>query len=179
MKRDIINPQMKVGDLLDQYPELEQTLIDIAPTFSKLKNPELRRTIVRVATLQQAALTGDVPVQDVINRLREAAGPVAGTFAADADAPGSSQPESDASEPSWLSGATERVEFDARPMLQSGAHPLQAVFAKLHDLPADAALDLITPFHPAPLVDAVQAKGWRTHSRQDAPDRFVTSIGGA
>ncbi|MCZ7558127.1 MAG: DUF1858 domain-containing protein [Bacteroidia bacterium] len=173
MKRDIINPQMKVGDLLDQYPELEETLISIAPAFSKLKNPVLRRTIARVATLQQAALTGNVPVHEVVNTLRTAAGQTK-----DDDASQSPIAARDAeSVPAWLSGATERVEFDARPVLASGAHPLQEVFARLQQLPQGAVLDLITPFYPAPLVDAVRGKGWDAIHTERGKDLFVTTIG--
>ena len=173
MTRETINPQMKVGTFLDQYPELEETLIGMAPAFGKLKNPILRRTIARVATLQQAALTGDVSVSELINRLREAAG----QSAHEETSMESGQQNMNSDEPDWLTNATERREFDARPMLERGAHPLQEVFGRLNDLPAGAVLELITPFHPAPLVDAVRAKGWNTSSRKEAPDRFVTSIG--
>jgi uncharacterized protein (DUF2249 family) len=175
VKRDIINPQMKVGDLLDQYPELEETLIIIAPAFSKLKNPVLRRTIARVATLQQAALTGNVAVHEVVNRLRAAAGqnPEADTPTVDAGQAATT------AVPAWLSGAKERVEFDARPVLASGAHPLQEVFSRLQQLPEGAVLDLVTPFYPAPLVDAVRAKGWEVVPSTRGDDVFVTSIGRA
>lgn len=175
MKRDIITPQMKVGDLLDQYPELEETLIGISPAFSKLKNPVLRRTIARVATLQQAALTGSVPVHEVVNTLRTAAGQTA-----EDDAPQRAVAARVVeSVPDWLSGVKERVEFDARPVLASGAHPLQEVFSRLQQLPEGAVLDLITPFYPAPLVDAVRAKGWEAVHAKRGDDVFVTSIGRA
>ncbi|MEZ5197410.1 MAG: PAS domain-containing protein [Bacteroidales bacterium] len=70
----IITPKTKVAELLDAYPQLEDVLIDIAPTFKKLKNPVLRRTIARVATLQQAASVGGVPVDVIINKLRGSLG---------------------------------------------------------------------------------------------------------
>jgi hypothetical protein len=38
-----INPSTKVNDLLDAYPEIEATLIGIAPPFKKLKNKFLRK----------------------------------------------------------------------------------------------------------------------------------------
>ena len=34
-----ITPSTKVSELLDAYPELEETLIGIAPPFKKLGNP--------------------------------------------------------------------------------------------------------------------------------------------
>jgi len=37
MKKHPITPKTKVAELLENYPSLEQELIDIAPEFSKLK----------------------------------------------------------------------------------------------------------------------------------------------
>ena len=34
-----IIPSMKVGQLLDEYPQLEDTLIGLSSQFKKLKNP--------------------------------------------------------------------------------------------------------------------------------------------
>ncbi len=69
-KKLIITPKTKVSELLEAYPELERVLIDIAPTFKKLKNPMLRRTIARVTSLQQAASVGEIPVDVIVNKLR-------------------------------------------------------------------------------------------------------------
>jgi len=173
MNRPLITPQMKVGDFLDAFPELEATLISISPAFRKLKNPLLRRTIARVATLQQAALTGDVPIHDVIRQLREKAGQSLDETVQEA------APPSEAADgmPEWLLSATSREEFDAIPILDSGAHPLQEVFKRLQDLSEGTVLDLITPFHPAPLIEAVRKNGWQTCSHRDEAGRFITSIG--
>jgi len=48
-----ITPETKLGELLERYPQLEQTLLDHSPAFAKLKNPLLRRTVAKVATLQR------------------------------------------------------------------------------------------------------------------------------
>ncbi len=50
-----ITPNMKVAEFLKHYPELESVPINMAPAFAKLKNPVLRKTVARVATLGQAA----------------------------------------------------------------------------------------------------------------------------
>ncbi|NOX64389.1 MAG: DUF1858 domain-containing protein, partial [Chlorobi bacterium] len=72
--RTEITPQTMVSDMLENYPELEDKLIEIAPIFEKLKNPLLRKTIAKVANLKQAATIGNIPVSDLISQLREAAG---------------------------------------------------------------------------------------------------------
>ena len=53
-----INPDR----LLEHCPELEDELLALSPAFAKLKNPILRRTVAKVATLCQAAGTGEIPV---------------------------------------------------------------------------------------------------------------------
>jgi hypothetical protein len=53
-----IQPSTKIAQLLDAYPELEEVLIEMAPPFKKLRNPILRKSVAKVATLQQAAIVG-------------------------------------------------------------------------------------------------------------------------
>ena len=60
--------------LIETWPQLEDVLIDYVPAFSKLKNPVLRKTVAKIATLQQAATIGNVKVEDLINRLRKEVG---------------------------------------------------------------------------------------------------------
>ena len=69
-----ISPKTKVGELLDAYPELEPVLMAMSPAFEKLKNPVLRRTVARVATLQQVSVVGGVNIEEMIRRLRKEAG---------------------------------------------------------------------------------------------------------
>jgi hypothetical protein len=69
-----VTPETKVAALLDAYPELEDALIKLAPPFKKLKNPLLRRSVARVASLRQAASAARLPVEDLVNHLRAAVG---------------------------------------------------------------------------------------------------------
>ena len=50
-----ITPSTRVAEMLDNYPELEDTLIGIAPPCKKLKNPFLRKSVAKVATLKHIA----------------------------------------------------------------------------------------------------------------------------
>ena len=80
-----ITPLTRIGDLLDAFPELDDVLIGLAPAFSKLKNPILRRTVAKVATVQKAASiagidaeallqAGEVPLGRVVQAARGLAG---------------------------------------------------------------------------------------------------------
>jgi hypothetical protein len=53
-----ISPKTKVGELLDPFPELESVLMEMSPAFEKLKNPILRKSVARVATIQQVDIVG-------------------------------------------------------------------------------------------------------------------------
>lgn len=69
-----ILPQTKVNQLLEAFPQLEEVLIALDPKFNQLKNPLLRNSIGKVATLQQAALVAGMPPVTFIEHLRKAVG---------------------------------------------------------------------------------------------------------
>ena len=50
-----ITRHSKLFDVLEAYPFLEAQIVNIAPPFQNLKNPVLRRTVGKIATLGQAA----------------------------------------------------------------------------------------------------------------------------
>ena len=70
MEKVIITPETKIYDLLENYPALENKLIEIAPVFSQLKNPLLRRIIAKITSIKQAALVGNVSLNHLVNELR-------------------------------------------------------------------------------------------------------------
>ena len=59
---------------MNAYPELEDKLISIAPPFEKLKNPLLRRSVAKVATIKHISAVGNIELTELINKLREEAG---------------------------------------------------------------------------------------------------------
>jgi DUF438 domain-containing protein len=67
-----LKPETKIHDLLAQYPFLLDFLAAYRPDFQKLKNPVLRNTVGRVATLATAAAMGEVPLQTLIADLERA-----------------------------------------------------------------------------------------------------------
>ena len=69
-----IRPDTRIGDLLKQYPQLLDVLADYAPAFARLRNPLLRRTVGRMATLAQAASLGSVDLAALLRTLRQAVG---------------------------------------------------------------------------------------------------------
>ncbi|MFO7653603.1 MAG: DUF1858 domain-containing protein [Candidatus Krumholzibacteriia bacterium] len=74
-----IDAETRVGDLLRAHPELEEVLIAQAPAFAKLRNPVLRRTVAKVATLRAAAQMAGVDVEALVRVLRQAAAEITAT----------------------------------------------------------------------------------------------------
>ncbi|MBM4129477.1 DUF1858 domain-containing protein [bacterium] len=175
--RPAITPQMKVGQLLDAYPELEETLIAIAPEFARLRNPVLRATVARVTSLQQAAQVGGVGLGELIARLRTAAGcgdGPAGDIAAEAD--GSGAGDTAAARPDWVDRVAVVGRDDARADIDAGEHPLPRVMAAVAKLEPGQAHLLVTPFVPAPLLDKVRGLGLLVWTEQAGPREFRSLI---
>lgn len=156
-----ITPDTKISQLLDSYPGLEDILIEITPTFKKLKNPVLRKTIARITTVRQAAKVGNVPLGDVINRLRNAAG-IAETFEENENAS-----TSHAGVPDWFDESKIVQTLDARSMLERGEHPVNIVLAEVKKLPPGEIYALVTDFVPVPLIEKAEETGAEVWYRED------------
>ncbi len=148
-----ICPETKIGPLLAEYPQLEKTLLEMAPQFKQLRNPILRKTVGRIASLSQVAAIGKVSLTEMINTLRTEAG-IQEKFAAQVDA-GVTAPEA----PAWFKAAQVVKSLDARPLLEAGEHPVQRVLQEVKALKPGEIYELITPFLPAPLIEAAQKQG--------------------
>lgn len=163
-----ITPELKIGRLLEVYPELEDRLIDLAPAFAKLRNPVLRKTVARVATIQQAAKIGNVPLGMMIKTLREAVGQDSSGLDDTADAASSVEP------PEWFDKTKIVDTVDARPLIEAGQQPVTVVMSHLKRLDRGQIFTLITPFVPAPLIDLARQKGYKAWYHQDSPEVVLT-----
>jgi hypothetical protein len=163
-----ITPDLKVGELLDAYPELEDELIEIAPAFKKLRNPVLRRTIAKLTSLRQAAQVGGVSLGNIISRLRCAAG-IKEIWM---DHEGTLQ--NGASAPDWVGGGEVVETLDAIEMIEGGAHPLPQVMSALNKLRSGQVYAIVTPFVPAPMIDKAREAGYQSWTEQLKPERFKT-----
>jgi len=151
-----ITPSTKVADLLAHYPELEDVLIGMAPPFRKLKNPFLRRSVAKVASLRQAAAVARLPVGEVVNKLRAAVGQEA-IMVEEAGHDASYF----TSQPDWFVPGAVVVSIDERESANTDEMPLKRVIQEATSLKEGQALELITTFLPAPGIDIMKAKGFR------------------
>lgn len=163
MDKLIITPKTKIYDLLEAYPELEETLIALAPEFRKLKNPLLRKTIARITNIGQAAVVGGLNVEEMVNRLREKAGQGAISIINEGGQ------KYTTARPSWFREDAVISSIDIREMLNRGEQPVHEVLAAAKRLEKDQILMIIAPFIPAPLLDKTLSLGYR-HWVEDAGD---------
>jgi uncharacterized protein (DUF2249 family) len=170
MKREFaVTPETKLGQLLDAYPDIERALLELSPQLAKLKNPFLRKTVAKVATLRQVAQVGKVPLATLINTIRSELGLVDDPVTDDAGVASDGIPD-------WLDQAKIAYSLDARPILESAGHPLGELSVHLQALEAGTILELLTPFYPAPLVDKMKERGHRVWSKQEGADLYKTYI---
>ncbi len=163
-----IEPSTKVAALLDHYPELEEFLIEIAPPFKKLTNPLLRKSVAKVASLQQAAAVGRMPVAELVNRLRaevgqeaiawEDAGETASYFT---------------SRPDWFDRAKVVASIDESET-DEDKMTLIVVNEKAGRLQESEIVELVTTFLPAPGIDVMKKRGFLVWSVQEEPDLIRT-----
>jgi len=159
-----ITPRTKLTDLLQAYPQLETVLLEMSPVFGKLKNPILRKTIAKAATLRQIAVVGNVDLTDLINQLRLQVG-LPNNFADD-----QILKSEESSIPAWFDGKMVKNILDIRPILDAGEEPIKMVIKFLDSMGSDIILLVLAPFKPEPLIDLARKKGFQVWVIQDSPD---------
>lgn len=162
----IITPKSKVMDIINAYPELENEIINYVPAFEKLKNPLLRHTVAKVATLQQAATIGNVDVSVLVNHLR-------GIIGQSADSIQPQEGQYNYLQPAWFDTNEIEQEFDVREMLARGEHPVAQVIEDLKHLPENKIYKMIASFLPVPLIDKASGLGFTHWIQQQGEEVFV------
>jgi len=166
-----ITATTKLFDVLKEYPSLEEKIIGIAPPFKNLKNPVLKRTVGKLATIEKVALIGEQDVNGFVNTLRREVG----------------QPELGAQKetlPTWQKGEPEWIKnqpvetVNGTEMLSSGVHPLAHVNQVMQSLQTGQCILLKTNFKPIPLIEAMEKQNYEVYTKtaEDQPDLYYTFI---
>jgi hypothetical protein len=166
-----ILPSTKVAALLERYPEVEELLIGLAPPFRKLKNPILRKSVGKVASLQQAAAVGHLPVLELVNRLRAAVGQAnlpSEEATRDVDSYLSRRPE-------WFDTSKIAASIDERAS-NPDQMPVTTVLQAAARLQPTEIIELITTFLPAPGIDILKKKGLLVWSMEDESKLIRTYV---
>ncbi len=168
MNKIQITPEIKVSELLQAYPELEDRFIEIVPSFNKMKNSVIRNTLGKVTTLRQVSKVGEVSLPELLNQLRLAVGQEEIVLEENKSAKKEI--------PSWVKEANIKITYDARADLENGVHPVDKVIKEILTLNENEIYCLITPFFPGPLVEIVKEKGFESYSLTKSTDEVHTFI---
>ena len=155
-----ITPSTTVDELLKSYPDLEERLVGIAPPFKKLQNPLLRRSIAKVATIKNIASVGNIPLDELVNRLREEVGHPKSNVSYVDDEYFTAMPE-------WYSSDKVAVSIIEADVEDQDKMTVVTVLREAKKLKKGEIIELITTFLPAPGIDSMRAKGfsvWTTRS---------------
>jgi hypothetical protein len=165
-----IDPDTKVATLLDHYPELEDALIAMAPPFQKLRNPILRRSAAKVASLRQAAAVAGLSVGEMVNALRSAVGQEAiesDSISADVSYFGD--------RPEWFDPTRVVLSIDER-QVDPETMALTRIMNEAKGLKSGQILALVTSFLPAPGIDIFKKKGYLVWTVREGPELIKTYI---
>jgi hypothetical protein len=154
----------KISEILNERPELEQTLLGLSPAFAKLQSPLLRRTVARVTSVKQAASIAGIDASHMLTMLRKAAGQTpmeVGEEGAEAEhllkmpCPG------------WFSEDLIVLKFDASQVLDEGKVPMSRILEEVKSISMGEIYFFTTPFFPAPIIEILSNKGYQVWSRRN------------
>jgi len=117
----------------------------------------LRKTITRITNISQAAIIGNLNVEELVNRLREKVGQ------STIDQIDDSGHRYITQCPEWYKKDSVANSIDIREMLNRGEQPVHEVLAAAKKLNENEILEIIAPFIPAPLLDksiGLEYKHW-------------------
>jgi len=164
MTKDMeITPSVTVHELLETYPELEDVLIGIAAPFKKLKNPFLRKTVAKVATIRHIASVGGVQLDKLIAQLREAVSQSESTESYDDQNYFSEQPD-------WFSPEKIVLSIDEDKLDNEDKMTLVVILKEAKDVKQGEIIELVTSFLPAPGIDILKSKGYSVWTRKVSDD---------
>lgn len=148
-----IIPSVTVHKLLEAYPELEDVLIAIAPPFKKLKNPFLRRSVAKVATIKHISSVGKVPLVELVNTLRKAVGQTVISVSCEDE-------EYFQAKPAWFSAEKISVSIDEDRLEDKDKMTLTVILKEAKNIEKGEIIELVTTFLPAPGIDIMKSKGY-------------------
>jgi hypothetical protein len=159
-KNDIeISPSTTVHALLSEYPDLEDKLIALAPPFKKLRNPALRKSVAKIATLKNIAAVGNIPLTELINNINlEIGQPVSKEIYEDE--------VYFTAKPDWFSADKVAVSLVEGEVGDKEKMTVVAVLREAKKLQKGEIIELTTIFLPAPGIDSMKAKGYSVWTRK-------------
>jgi len=158
-----INPSVTVHDLLETFPELEDKLIALAPPFKKLKNPFLRKSVAKVATIKHIASVAGIPLDELIHKIKLAVGQQDSKETYD-------DQNYFGTKPDWFSTEKITLTLDENKIEDKDTMTLVIITKEAKNVKKGEIIELVTSFLPAPGIDILIAKGYSVWTTKESPD---------
>lgn len=158
----------RISTVLARDARMLDVLLAASPSFSHLRNPLLRKTMAKLATVEHAARVARIDPQDLLTRLNAA---LAGEAVPDEPIRRTDAPV-EPTLPLSLArlSAEEIVECDVRADLRAGREPLNTIMAAARRVGPGQALRLRAIFEPVPLYPVLARKGFTHFTERVADD---------
>lgn len=166
-----ITPQTKIIDVIKPHPELIDILASYNSHFELLKNPLMRKTFAKLATVRHAAKVAGVNLTELIKLLNSSIGETV--------------PEEDIRESGHEEKQTQIpvralieqrhakiINLDVRGIMKSGGEPFNVIMQTVAKIKQGEAFTLETVFEPAPLYDVLKKKGFESETEILSEDHY-------
>lgn len=163
--------ETKIADLLEAYPDMIEILARFNPHFALLRRPALRKLMASLVTIEKAARTARVDVNEMLAAIYRAIGE---PLPADPGGPAPAVTPPDAPMPEELRDLPEerRVTLDVRAEVRAGEEPYHRIMKAIAALRPDQVLRLGNVFEPVPLYDVLAGRGFARWVERRGPEEW-------
>jgi uncharacterized protein (DUF2249 family) len=154
-----ITPQTKIIDIIRLHPEVIEVLASYNSRFELLKNPIMRKTFARVATVKHASKVAGVNLTELVKLLNNAIGErISDEDIVDRE--GNNDEISTPIKDIVQQGGVKTVHLDVRDIMKKGEEPFNIIMQTVAKMNQGEALVLETIFEPVPLYDVLKKRGF-------------------
>lgn len=156
----------RISAVLARDERMLEVLLGASPSFGHLRNPLVRKTMAKLATVEQAARVAGIDAEDLLARLNAA---LEGELVRE---PARRVAAREAEVPPTVARARKEaiVECDVREDLRAGREPFRRILAAARQVGDGEVLRLRAIFEPAPLYSVLGRQGFHHFTERLADD---------
>jgi uncharacterized protein (DUF2249 family) len=161
-----INVNTKIASLIKEDHRALEAIVSISPTFTKLRNPVLRKVIAGRTSIAMAAKMGGCTTNDFFNKLEPLG------FEIDKATIENKDHLVNKRLPDFLQNIDPRkiTDLDVRPLIEKGNDPLNIILKTVKGLQDGEVLKIINSFEPTPLLRLLEKQGFETYVENISSD---------
>ncbi len=158
----VIEKETKLTEMFAEFPQVEAPLLEAIPGLGKMANPVLRETVLKSATVEQAARLAGIGVEELVTALRKMLGqPVEEAACGGGCAHDYGEARVGVGpEPEWAKTYAVKHAIDADLMLSTGVHPIGKVRECVSTLGVGEMVEMRVSFRPEPLLENLRQAGF-------------------